>query len=814
MIGHYKLLEQIGAGGLGDVYRARDTKLGRTVAVKFPKPDLTADPTRRAELLRQAREVARLSHPSIATLFDVGEDGDRLYLVFEYVPGELLSRVIGGHPLNPRRAIEFGVQLADALAEAHAENLVHGDLRSQTIIVTPKDRAKLLDFGMAAFTRGGAVRGGRAGDTGSDIFALGCILFEMLTGRQALPAEAGQPAPPPSTITRGVPAELDPIVTRALAPDPGARYQSAATLSAELRGVAAILDIRTAAQEAEFIDEAPSRAGRGIFWLVALLVLGGAIAGLWSWREQAQFLRRRWFGPPPAPVLVVVPFEVGGTMPTITADGVAEDVMSRLGTISGLKVVGRSSLRSQRGRDPRTIARAAGAAVALVGTIRGTDDDIAMDTTLVDAATGATLWTRSWSSAKPGILAAEATLAEEIARALGLALPKGAAKARAASRLVNASAYDFYVRGRDAEARDNLTAAGDLYEQAVTLDGSLAEAYAALAAVSYRDLIRSARFDDGEAWGRIRRFAENAMTADPDLPAAQLAAALAAPTLRDALPFFRRGIELDPSRGEFYSEFADQIGEFDPLRAAGLYRTALALDADRGDSLAGLAELNINLDRMPEADAQIARGRQLYPALPLWDRVQAYGDLTRGQSAAAIAAVQDPQRRAADPIAGLLYLRALAAAGRVREADDEAAGLLQHHPSSCEVRAIRAGLLVDNGKGQEARQETDRIFSSASAADAAPGRIGCAAVAAAALGEADAAGRWLQRIAAEEPVLRMWALQPSGRALVREWYPWSKVAMSPAVISGQEAVQAAYARLRDEVARIFPTPEESQPASR
>src|SRR5574341_2312294 len=153
-IAHYKLLEQIGTGGLGDVYRARDTKLGRTVAIKFPPADLIADATRREALLSQARAITALSHPSIATLFDVGEHGERLYLVFEFVPGDPLFRVIGGRPIHPRRAVEFCIQLADALAEAHAVELIHGDIRPATIVVTPKERAKLLDFGMFSVTGG------------------------------------------------------------------------------------------------------------------------------------------------------------------------------------------------------------------------------------------------------------------------------------------------------------------------------------------------------------------------------------------------------------------------------------------------------------------------------------------------------------------------------------------------------------------------------------------------------------------------------------------------------------------------------------
>ena len=308
-IAHYKLLEQIGAGGLGDVYRARDTKVGRTVALKVSEAQEAAgDGARRAALLARARDLLKLSHPSIATLFDAGEEGGRAYLAFEFVQGRPLRAVIGNHPLNPRRAVAFGIQLADALAGAHAEELVHGDIRPETIAVTNKERAKLLDFGLSAFTRGGAARTagpaaasderrravapylapeeaeGAGPSEASDIFALGCVLFEMLTGRQAVGAGRGKPAPPPSTSAGSVPAELDAIFTRATAVDPARRYLSAATLAAELRGVGAILDVRAAEQEAMF-DEggAPSFLRRALPWLLALAALGAAAGGLWIW---------------------------------------------------------------------------------------------------------------------------------------------------------------------------------------------------------------------------------------------------------------------------------------------------------------------------------------------------------------------------------------------------------------------------------------------------------------------------------------------------------------------------------------------------
>ena len=204
-LGPYKILERIGAGGMGDVYRARDTRHGRTVAIKVLPASVSGDADRRARFLRDARATAALSHPNIATLYEVNEDQDQVLLVFDFVPGQTLKAIIGGHPLNPRRAIDLAAQVADALAEAHAAGIVHRDLKPDNVMVTPRGNAKLLDYGLAAWTGGGADRGtsvtgadaasattsylspeqvlGDAGDDRTDVFSLGVILFEMLTGR-------------------------------------------------------------------------------------------------------------------------------------------------------------------------------------------------------------------------------------------------------------------------------------------------------------------------------------------------------------------------------------------------------------------------------------------------------------------------------------------------------------------------------------------------------------------------------------------------------------------------------------------------------
>jgi eukaryotic-like serine/threonine-protein kinase len=316
-IAHYNLLDKIGEGGLGEVYRARDTKAGRTVALKL-LPSIDDEAARQA-LLEDARAAATLSHPNIATLWDVGEDEGTFYLAYEFVAGIPLKQEIGGRPVHARRAVELAVQVADALADAHGRGLIHGDVRPDTIAVTQKGSAKLLDFGMARWTRGGAVRrraarapealeasalpvvaylspeqalGGLV-DARTDVFSLGVVLYEMLTGRQAFRAataadtvlEIIRAVPePPSSSNAGVPPDLDAIVLRAMAKDIEARQQSAASLSAELRSLGAVLDVRAGEDGPHDLMPLDEPEGRGAgVWLALFLVVTIAAAAVWYW---------------------------------------------------------------------------------------------------------------------------------------------------------------------------------------------------------------------------------------------------------------------------------------------------------------------------------------------------------------------------------------------------------------------------------------------------------------------------------------------------------------------------------------------------
>jgi serine/threonine protein kinase len=324
-VAHYNLLERIGEGVLGDVYRARDTKVGRTVALKLQRESLPSG-RRHERLVDDARAAAKISHPNIATLFDVGSYEGRLYLAYEFVKGTTLRQQMEGRPMNSRHALDLAAQVADALAHAHANGVIHKDLSPDTIVETAKGSAKVLDFGMSAWTRGGQTRAlaaaaphsvgaeavgilsyvspeqavGVGVDPRSDLFSLGVIVYEMLTGRNPFAgadasttlANITQTTPPaPTSINPDLPKLLDIVLLRALASDLTRRTESASKLAADLRRCAGLVDA--------VATERPSRDPKrpsgdtpdlipleeekgGIWWL--FVALGGALgAALYFW---------------------------------------------------------------------------------------------------------------------------------------------------------------------------------------------------------------------------------------------------------------------------------------------------------------------------------------------------------------------------------------------------------------------------------------------------------------------------------------------------------------------------------------------------
>jgi TolB-like protein len=810
-LGHYKILDRIGAGAMGDVYRARDTRLGRTVAIKVLAADIAGDPGRRARLVQDARATVILSHPNIAALYEIGEDQDQLFLVFEYVPGETLKKTIAGRPLNPRRAIDLAVQIADALADAHGAGIIDRDLRSDNIFVTPKGNAKLLDVGLADWTASGAGRSqavtpaaiaaetpraapymspeqalGERGDHRTDIFSLGVVLFEMATGR--LPF-TGAPAtdlalqivqasaPAPSTINKALPVELDGIVARAMAKSLDQRYESAATLAAELRSIGAILDVRSDAQEAASValpSRPATRSGRG--WIVLVVLLAALAGAAWYGRAWLQRTWRHWIGPPPAAVIAVMPFDADPSQHYF-ADGLAEDLTTRLGQSAGLKVIARSSARQYRGREPGDAARELGAAVVLTGSVRPAGDSLVLSLALIDPSDGTAIWSNDYTREVKDVFALQAQVADDVSRALRVTVQPTPAGARAASRLVDPRAYDQYLRGRQAAAQRQLAAAVRSYEQATTADPGLGEAFAALAETLHLEIQLATVVDDGAHRFRETTAAKRAYEVDPDLPDANVAMGLVSETLADTLKYFRRAIELDPSYAQVYHLVGDQLFDFDPEQAIAFYKKSLDLDPRHKESQRAIADALERLGRHEEAE-QAVNG---------------------GHSRASTDLVATPDRTTPKPWIGLVV--GLRLAGRAEEALAEASALASRFPQDCEAKVVLAALRLERREAAAAHRLADGPLAAASLEPATPEAVRCGLHAAAALQSPGRVAALLDRLSAHEPMLRAFAGDAEGQSgsmwIDPRTYPWSLIARDPIVAEARQRLDAAYGRERD-----------------
>ncbi|MDA1185477.1 MAG: serine/threonine-protein kinase [Acidobacteria bacterium] len=289
-VAHYNLLEQLESAGPGEIFRARDTRLGRTVTVRWLSSDFAHDADARRRFMEEARSLVALSHPNITTLFDVGEHDGRIYLVSEFLKGQSLRAEAAGRPMHLRRALELAIQIADAVAGAHAAGFVGGGFGPDSITVTTRGHAKIpvFDPGVhSGLDQNDSVArhveydspeevAGKPPDERSDIYSVGAILYEMLTMRR--PVHRGSAAP--SAANRHVPAVVDRIVLQAVAPNPDRRIQSAAALAAELRAVAATPEVRGDGEDSFGDAEQPANRAGQVLMLTVVILLG---LGLLTW---------------------------------------------------------------------------------------------------------------------------------------------------------------------------------------------------------------------------------------------------------------------------------------------------------------------------------------------------------------------------------------------------------------------------------------------------------------------------------------------------------------------------------------------------
>jgi serine/threonine protein kinase/tetratricopeptide (TPR) repeat protein len=663
-LAQYEIVSPLGAGGMGEVYRARDSRLGRDVAIKVLSPQLAADPDMRDRFEREARAVAALSHPGILAIHEFAIVNGLSFAVMELIEGETLRAHLTRGRLPWRTSAELSAAIADGLAAAHAKGIVHRDLKPENIIITADGLVKIVDFGLARHapvavlagtadsdptileTMPGAVLGtlgymapeqvrGGTTDARTDIFAFGCLLYEMLAGRRAFQAGTPQEAlavvlrdePPPIADVEGA-SRLEPIVRNCLQKDPARRFQSARDIAEALR---AMLNESTGSRTAA------RRGNRGKSLAVFPFVNVGLDPG-------AEYL----------------------------SDGVTESIINNLSQLPRLRVVPRSTVFRYKGRD--VDVRAAGLALnvrtILMGRIAQRGDVLNIQAELVDAATESQLWGQQFNRRVEDIFAVQEEIAWQISEALRLKLTGDEKKRLAARPTQSTEAYDLYLKGRyhwNQWTPDGFRRAIEYFDQAIAVDPRYARAYAgkgdAYGAMAYYGYLHPS-----EGFPMSRAAALRAVELDSGLAESHVTLALGEMfhlwDWNAAERSFRRAIELDPKLAlarSFYGLWLAARGRHEEAVAEA--RLAQKLDPQGLIINAGVGWSLYFARRFPDALVQAERLRDLYPDF-LEGAVQLLGlHESTGRLREAAAALALPNCYFGGPEAGARAAAALEAEG-------------------------------------------------------------------------------------------------------------------------------------------------------
>ncbi len=571
-ISHYKILEKLGEGGMGIVYKAEDLRLQRLVALKFLPAKALGSADAKARFFREARAAAALNHPNICTVYEIDEVDGQTFIAMAYLEGRELTAVIGEGPLDVERLIDFGIQMAEGLEEAHSNGTVHRDIKPANVMVTTKGRPVVMDFGLAQLTsaaskltREGTTVGtsaymspeqtlGDKTDHRTDIWALGVVLYEMATGRlpfeglyeQAILYSILHEQPDAITDLRtGVPVELERIVNKCLAKKAEERYETIGHLAADLRALRQSGESRPARRSSSAVKE----------------------------------LR---------PSIVILPFQNRGRdeEEEYFSDGVTEDVITALGKLKGLRVIPRASAFHFKGKRPQLheIVEALDVGHVLEGSIRRAGDRVRITVELVDAVEGDQIWTERYDRVLEDIFDVQDEIAQAIASQLKIEL---ISKQRLVEKPTsNEEAYQLYLRGRHLIYRltgDSMQKGLDLVKQARQLDPDFVQAYAA-ESFGYMGLTILGWTAPGEALKQGKSLAVKAIEMDDSLAEAHL-----------------------------YYGMAVMWADWDWPGAEAALRRAVDLNPESPDARSWLAELLVLTGRLDEALSEARRACELDP---------------------------------------------------------------------------------------------------------------------------------------------------------------------------------------------------------
>ena len=678
-LSHYKLIAKLGEGGMGEVYRARDTKLDRDVALKVLPEDLARDPERRRRFEREAKAVAALRHPNIVMIHSVEEVGGVHFIVMELVEGKPLSDSLPDDGFPLKRFFGYAIELADALGAAHAKGIAHRDLKPANIMIDADGRLRVLDFGLAKLfqpdldsdktvgvdseTGEGRILGtvsymspeqaeGQSIDHRSDVFSLGIILYEMATGKRpfsgktnisTLSAIIKDNPPSVSELKHTLPRHLGRIINRCLAKEPERRYQSVLDVRNELEGLMGEVssgDVHIPAAERRPRIVSGKTARIGALAVVGLVAVVAAIA-LWPRAQDGPTQvssSGSGAGVSIERSIAVLPFAnlSDDKNNEFFSDGLAEELLNLLAKIPGLHVAARTSSFHFKGHTGSVaeIGEQLNVATILEGSVRRSGNRVRVTAQLVKAADGFHMWSDTYDRELDDIFAIQEEIATQVVEALKITLMGEDATKLAQRPTDNVEAYDAYLLGLQRMARrqsDALQEAAAYYERAVGLDPGFAQAYAQLG-VTYLLLEDYGGMAAGEAQAAAADMIGRALEIDDQLSEAYGALGLLKSNkgeLEEAEKAYQRAIELNPNHALAHMWYATLMRGKDHDRAWELINKSLELDP-----LSAVANTNVGYwlvddGKLNEAVKQFQHVIEIEPGSPL-----GYSGLTRAYDVA------------------------------------------------------------------------------------------------------------------------------------------------------------------------------------
>jgi serine/threonine-protein kinase len=614
-LGHYHLVERIGEGGMGVVYRAHDRQLDRYVAIKMLPAGSLAEAADRRRFRREALALARLNHPNIEVVHDFATQDGVDYLVTEFIAGTNLSDKLARGALPEKDVARLGMQLAQGLSSAHKAGVIHRDLKPSNLRVTPDGRLKILDFGLASLLHApsivttesaSAINKSCAGTLPyvppeqlqgnpptpqGDIYSAGVVLYEMATGRCPFAADTlsrqvsaivSEPPVAPRVLNAGVSPDLERVILKCLEKNPEDRYQSADDLEVDLRKLASPTTTRSAPQ----VRVTPRRR-RAYIWAatltaaILLAVFAATFApGVWT----------RLFSSSKINSIAVLPLDnlSGDPQQDYLADGMTEALITDLAQISALRVISRTSVMSYKRTTKRLpdIARELHVDVVLAGSVQRSGDRVLVTAQLIDGPSDRHLWARSYAENMSDILALQREVARAIASEVRVKLTPQENALLAKARPVNPRAQEDYLIGRHywyEQSKDTARKSVEYLEQAVSEDPTYAPAYAALS-LAYNLMVDVSAAPPNEAFPKARTAAIKALQLDDSLAEAHTALA----TIKENYDWDWQGAEQE-------------------------YRRAIALNPGYEVAHAWYSDLLLETGRFPEAVAEAKRAQELDP---------------------------------------------------------------------------------------------------------------------------------------------------------------------------------------------------------